>query len=170
MWFLSMRKVAAALLAAFFAGAGLSAAIGQTAKIEFRMVDFSVSVEQALQTRPPAESEILYGIGDKQPYLVEKQVRLSAADMCNAQPGFDQRSNEPIVSFRFNSNGARRFAQVTTENVGRTFAIVIDNEVAAAPVIREPILGGSGQISGKFTVERANELANQIRANAVTKC
>src|SRR6202022_4944951 len=75
------------------------------------------------------------------------------------QPGFDQRTSEPIVSFKFNLNGARRFAQVTQENVGRPFAIVLDNEVISAPVIREPILGGSGQISGGFTVEQANNLA-----------
>ena len=88
----------------------------------------------------------------KPPYLIEKRVMVSGEDLTDAQPGFDQRTSEPIVSFRFNTNGARRFAQATQENVGRPFAIVLDNEVISAPVIREPILGGSGQISGSFTV------------------
>ena len=92
---------------------------------------------------------------------------VSGDDLTDAQPGFDQRTGEPIVSFRFNTAGARRFAQVTQENVGRPFAIVLDNEVISAPVIREPILGGSGQISGNFTVESANDLAILLRAGAL---
>jgi preprotein translocase subunit SecD len=87
--------------------------------------------------------------------------------LTDAQPGFDQRTSEPIVSFKFNTNGARRFAQATQENVGRPFAIVLDNEVISAPVIREPILGGSGQISGNFTIQQANDLAILLRAGAL---
>jgi preprotein translocase subunit SecD len=71
------------------------------------------------------------------------------------------------VSFRFNTSGARKFAQATQENVGRPFAIVLDNKVISAPVIREPILGGSGQISGNFTVESANNLAILLRGGAL---
>ena len=92
---------------------------------------------------------------------------VSGEDLTDAQPGFDQRTSEPIVTFRFNTNGARRFAQATQENVGRPFAIVLDNEVISAPVIREPILGGSGQISGNFTVQAANDLAILLRAGAL---
>ena len=92
---------------------------------------------------------------------------VSGADLTDAQPGFDQRTSEPIVSFRFNTSGARKFAQVTQENVGKPFAIVLDNEVISAPVIREPILGGSGQISGSFTVQSANDLAILLRAGAL---
>src|SRR5882724_10654420 len=139
----------------------------QTAKLTFRMVDLSMSADQALQGRAPAESEILYGATDKQPYLIEKRVVVSGEDLTDAQPGFDQRTSEPIVSFRFNNNGARRFAQITQENVGKPFAIVLDNEVISAPVIREPILGGSGQISGNFTVQGANDLAILLRAGAL---
>jgi preprotein translocase subunit SecD len=98
---------------------------------------------------------------------VEKRILVSGADLTDAQPGFDQRTSEPIVSFRFNTRGARQFAQVTQQNVGRPFAIVLDNEVISAPVIREPILGGSGQISGSFTVESANDLAILLRAGAL---
>ena len=83
-----------------------------------------------------------------------------AAISTDAQPGFDQRTSEPIVNFRFNSTGARKFAEATQENVGKPFAIVLDNKVISAPVIREPILGGSGQISGSFTVQSANDLAD----------
>jgi preprotein translocase subunit SecD len=140
--------------------------LGKTAKLTFRLVDLSASPEQALQSGPPPESEILYD-HNRVPYLIQKRVMVSGEDLTDAQPGFDQRTGEPIVTFRFNSNGARRFAQVTQENVGRPFAIVLDNEVISAPVIREPILGGSGQISGSFTVEQANDLAILLRAGAL---
>jgi preprotein translocase subunit SecD len=72
-----------------------------------------------------------------------------------------------VVNFRFNSSGARRFAEATQQNVGKPFAIVLDNQVVSAPVIREPILGGSGQISGSFTVQQANDLAILLRAGAL---
>src|SRR5215467_7412714 len=135
--------------------------LGRTAKLEFRMVDPTMSAEQALQGRPPPESEVLYGPEKegKPAYLIEKRVLVAGSDLTDAQPGFDQRTSEPIVQFRFNSSGARKFAQATQENVGRPFAIVLDNEVISAPVIREPILQGSGQISGSFSVQGANDLA-----------
>ena len=77
------------------------------------------------------------------------------------------RTNEPVISFRFNSSGARKFGKFTKDHVGRPFAIVLDDKVISAPVIREPILGGSGQISGSFTVETANQLAIQLRSGAL---
>ncbi len=112
--------------------------LGRTAKLTFRLVDMSMPVEQALKGRAPAESEVLYGNEKegKQPYLVERRVIVAGEDLIDAQPGFDQRTNEPIVSFRFNTRGARQFAQVTQQNVGRPFAIVLDNEVISAP--RDP--------------------------------
>src|SRR5262245_8800705 len=143
--------------------------LGKTAKLTFRMVDQTTPVDQAQQGRVPPESEILKGPAKEgsPPYLIEKRVLVSGEDLTDAQPGFDQRNGEPIVTFRFNNNGARRFAAVTQENVGRPFAIVLDNEVISAPVIREPILGGSGQISGSFTVQQANDLAILLRAGAL---
>jgi preprotein translocase subunit SecD len=142
--------------------------IGTTAKLEFRMVDTTVSAEQALQGRAPPDSEILQSYAPPAtPYLVEKRVLVSGDELTDAQPGFDQRTNEPIVSFRFNTSGARKFAQITQESVGKPFAIVLDNKVISAPVIREPILGGSGQISGSFTVQSANDLAILLRAGAL---
>src|SRR5882672_10949661 len=134
--------------------------LGQTAKMEFRVVDPSVSPDQAQQGRVPADSEVLMSEqSPKVPYVIKRQVLVSGGDLTDAQPGFDQRSNEPIVNFKFNSSGSRKFAQATSENVGLPFAIVLDNEVISAPVIREPITGGSGQISGSFTVQAANDLA-----------
>ncbi len=142
--------------------------LGKTAKLDFRMVDVSMPAEQAAQGRVPPDDEILYSTTQpKTPYLVEKRILVSGGDLTDAQPGFDQRTSEPIVSFRFNTSGARKFAQVTQENVGKPFAIVLDNQVISAPVIREPILGGSGQISGSFTVESANDLAILLRAGAL---
>jgi preprotein translocase subunit SecD len=140
--------------------------LGKTAKLDFRMVDQSMPAEQAAETRPPADSEVLDGEGGVK-YLIEKRVLVSGADLTDAQPGFDQRTSEPIVSFRFNSSGARKFAEATQANVGKPFAIVLDNKVISAPVIREPILGGSGQISGTFTVQSANDLAILLRAGAL---
>src|SRR6202451_2439520 len=140
--------------------------LGKTAKLDFRMVDQSMTAEQAADSRAPQDSELLDG-GGNQKYLIEKRVLVSGADLVDAQPGFDQRTSEPIVSFRFNSSGARKFAEATQANVGKPFAIVLDNKVISAPVIREPILGGSGQISGNFTVQSANELAILLRAGAL---
>ncbi len=142
--------------------------LGKTAKMEFRMVDSTVSPDQAQQGRVPPDSEVLMSsTSPKIPYVIKKQVLVSGGDLTDAQPGFDQRSNEPIVSFRFNTSGSRKFAQATSENVGQPFAIVLDNEVISAPVIREPITGGSGQISGSFTVQAANDLAILLRAGAL---
>jgi len=140
--------------------------LGKTAKLDFRMVDQSMTPEQAAEAHS-SESEILDGEQPGQKYLIEKRVLVSGADLTDAQPGFDQRTNEPIVSFRFNSSGARKFAEATQANVGKPFAIVLDNKVVSAPVIREPILGGSGQISGSFTVQQANDLAILLRAGAL---
>jgi preprotein translocase subunit SecD len=143
--------------------------LGKTAKLSFRMVDQSVSPDQLSQGNVPPDSELLKGTKaeNNQPYLIERRELVSGADLTDAQPGFDQRTSEPIVTFRFNNKGAREFAQVTQQSVGKPFAIVLDNEVISAPVIREPILGGSGQISGNFTVQQANDLAILLRAGAL---
>jgi preprotein translocase subunit SecD len=142
--------------------------LGKTAKLDFRMVDTGNSPEEAVKGRVPPEDDLLYtASAPKQPYLIEKRVVVSGGDLTDAQPGFDQRTNEPIVSFRFNNSGSIKFARATQENVGKPFAIVLDNEVISAPVIREPITGGSGQISGSFTVQSANDLAILLRAGAL---
>ena len=140
--------------------------IGKTAKLDFRMVDLSMTPEQAIASHPPADAEILDGEGGSK-YLIDKRVLVSGGDLVDAQPGFDQRNGQPIVNFRFNSSGARKFAEVTKANVGKPFAIVLDNKVISAPVINEPIPGGAGQISGNFTVQSANDLAILLRAGAL---
>jgi preprotein translocase subunit SecD len=142
--------------------------VGKTAKMDFRMVDTTVSPDQAAAGRLPPDSELLPSTEPGHPpYVVKKQVLVSGGDLTDAQPGFDQRTSEPIVSFRFNTSGSRKFSQATSENVGQPFAIVLDNKVISAPVIREPITGGSGQISGSFTVQAANDLAILLRAGAL---
>jgi protein-export membrane protein SecD len=139
----------------------------QTAKLEFRLVDQTMTAQQALQTRPPIDSEILYSQDGREPYLVEDQVMVAGDDLVDAQATFDQQTREPVVSFRFNTNGAKQFGRVTTDNVNKPFAIVLDNKVLSAPVIREPITGGSGQISGSFTTQQANDLALLLRSGAL---
>jgi len=146
----------------------LKALLGKTAKLAFRLVDQSMTAQQALATRVPQGAEILYmtEFDPPQPILVRKRVMVSGESLTDAQPGFDQ-NNQPIISFQFDTSGARKFGDVTSKNVGRPFAIVLDNEVISAPNIREPILGGRGQISGGYTVQTANDLAVLLRAGAL---
>jgi len=143
--------------------------LGQTAKLNFRLVDTSTTAQQAMATRTiPAGAEVLYMSDDPtRPLLVQRRVMVGGDNLVDATPGFDPRSGEPMVSFRFDSTGARLFGEVTRENVGKPFAIVLDNKVISAPVIREAILGGTGQISGSFTVQQANDLAILLRAGAL---
>src|ERR1051325_4580271 len=143
--------------------------LGTTAKLEFRLVDQSIPPNQVDPNSVPPDSELLPSTKAEggQKYLIEKRGLVSGGDLTDAQPGFDQRTSEPIVTFKFNNAGAKKFAQVTTENVGKPFAIVLDNEEISAQVIREAILQGSGQISGNFTVESANNLAVLLRAGAL---
>lgn len=142
--------------------------IGTTAQLTFHLVDRNMTGEQALQSRPPAGTSVFMSVDDPPiPYLLQSKALLGGEDLVDAQVAFGQTSNEPVVTFRFNQSGAREFARVTTDNVNFPFAIVLDNEVISAPVIREPILGGSGQISGDFTIEAAQDLATLLRAGAL---
>lgn len=132
--------------------------LGKTAKLEFRLLGQQASADTDLL--PSRDSG-----GQRVP--VERRIIVEGGDLVDAQPSFDSRTNEPIVNFRFNIRGAQRFAQATTENVGRPLAIVLDNEVISAPVIQTPITGGAGQISGRFTVQQANDLSVLLRAGAL---
>ncbi len=147
----------------------LKALLGKTAKMEFRMVDLTVSPDQAERGDVPPNSELLPSAdpSNPRPYVVKKEVLVSGGDLINAQPGFDQRNGQPIVSFKFNARGSAKFAKATSEHVKEPFAIVLDNKVISAPVIQEPITAGSGQISGNFTVQQANDLAILLRAGAL---
>jgi SecD/SecF fusion protein len=132
--------------------------LGRTAKLEFRMLGQQGATD--VDTLPMRDAG-----GQKVP--VERRVIVEGGDLVDAQPAFDSRTNEPIVNFRFNIRGAQRFGQATSENVGRALAIVLDNEVISAPTIQTAITGGSGQISGRFTVQQAQDLAVLLRAGAL---
>jgi preprotein translocase subunit SecD len=143
--------------------------IGETAKLTFHEVHPSLSADEAKMTSIPTGFKIYpsdksEGGGE---YLLREQPVVQGADLADAQPGFDSRTGEPVINFRFNQIGARKFGNFTKDHVGRPFAIVLDDKVISAPVIREPILGGSGQISGNFTVEGTNTLAVQLRSGSL---
>ena len=151
--------------------AALRRLLGQTAQLTFHMVDMGTSAAEVrrgdasagLMVVPSAqETEAGEPVTD---WVLRRRVELSGENLTDAQPSFQE--NQPVVSFRFDTSGARKFADITTENVGRLFAIVLDDEVISAPRIQEPITGGSGVISGDFTVEEANELALLLRSGAL---
>jgi SecD/SecF fusion protein len=100
-------------------------------------------------------------------YTLEAPVALEGKHISDARLGFSQRTNEPVVTFTLDNDGARRFGELTRENIGRALAIVLDNKVITAPVIRSAIQAGSGEISGAFTSATANELALLLRAGAL---
>jgi protein-export membrane protein SecD len=145
----------------------LKRVLGQTARMTFHLVDFSAAANQITPGREPPGSK-LYAMKKEpgQKMLLRERAVLSGDRLKDARQSFDGQSGEPVVSFSFDLQGARIFAQVTTENVGRPFAIVLDNEIITAPNIRTPITGGQGQIEGGFTVETANELAIMLNAGS----
>jgi SecD/SecF fusion protein len=132
--------------------------LGATAKLEFRLVADAGAAPGDLEELPQQQGGTI---------PVEKRVMVAGEDLVDAQPGFDSRTGEPVVNFRFNLRGGQRFGEVTSDNVGRPFAIVLDSKVISAPRILSPITGGSGQISGNFTVEQADNLAVLLRAGAL---
>jgi len=138
--------------------------IGTTARLTFQpVVSRTSNPDQDPGNRnmiaPALNEEGVY-------YILEQTAVVSGEDLTDAQPGFDQ-NGQASVNFRFNPSGGRKFGQYTSENVGSPFAIVLDNEVISAPRINEPITGGSGQITGNFTVEESTELAVLLRAGAL---
>ncbi len=146
--------------------------LGSTAKMTFHMVDQNVTLDDLQQGTVSTGTRILLGDdknsdGSPRKYPILTRVMLSGDMLVDAHTVFDQQTGEPVVAFRFNNAGARKFADITTENVGKPFAIVLDNKVITAPVIRSPIIGGSGIISGNFTVESANDLSLLLRAGAL---
>ncbi len=152
----------------------LKALLGRTAKMTFHMVDVSVNPDDIERGVAPAGSRILPGDakdtrGDGRPrrYAILNKVEISGDMLVDAHPSYDDRTNEPIVSFRLNNAGARRFGEVTAANIGKPFAVVLDNKIITAPVIRSAILGGSGYISGGFDTQGANDLALLLRAGAL---
>jgi preprotein translocase subunit SecD len=139
--------------------------IGKTAKMEFKMVD-----ETAESTGNGPATSVQLPVIEKdgapgQKLWIRKPVMVSGENLTDAQQGFD--GGMPIVQFKFDSVGARKFGDATKANVGKRFAIVLDNQIISAPVIRDAILGGSGVISGNFTTESARDLSILLRAGAL---
>lgn len=151
------------------------ALINQTALLEFKLVDESMSAEAALGGTVPPGSEILYEVssdpetGDlikTNPHLLKKRTLLTGEYVKDASVRFNQ-YNEPYVSLSFDSKGGRQFARITEQNVGKQLAIVLDNNVHSAPVINEPIPSGEAMISGRYTIDTARDLAIVLRAGAL---
>jgi len=143
--------------------------ISKTARLEFHLVHPTMTAAQAEAQGIPSGYEILHsapdsGGGDE---LINENVELGGEDLTNAQPGFDQQTGRSVVTFSFNTHGAIVFGDITSKNVGKRFAIVLDNQVITAPVIQTPITGGTGQITGNFTPQSANDLAVLLRAGAL---
>lgn len=146
--------------------------LGKTAKLEFKLVDTAASPTDVAQGIAPPGDEILpYSEANSQGQIAKIAVKrlggIKGDQLTNAQQTFDQRNNTAVVSITFNQQGGEKFAKLTTENVNKPFAIVLDNKVLSAPNINEPILGGSAQISGNFTVDSANQLAIALRSGAL---
>jgi preprotein translocase subunit SecD len=151
---------------------GLIAILQTTAKMTFQLVDESADIAQAMRGIVPIGSELLpmkKGANGEAlpPVVVQKRVLVAGDRLTNAQPGFDSRTNQPDINFTFDSVGANEFGNVTKDNVGHRFAIVLDKQVLTDPTIQEPILGGQGQITGNFTPKDANDLAVLLRAGAL---
>ncbi len=153
----------------------LKRTLGKTAKMTFQLVDEAADRGGAAQRGVAPIGDEILPVQNKDPkaipqmIVVEKRVMVAGDRLVDASAGFDSRTGEPTVNFRFDSVGAREFGDVTKSFPGGTqrFAIVLDKQVISAPVINEPILGGSGQISGSFTAESANDLAILLRAGAL---
>ena len=144
----------------------LKSLISKTARLEFHLVHPTMSAAQAEAQGIPSGYYIVPS-ADGGNELLNENVELGGEDLTNAQPGFDQQTGRSVVSFSFNTHGAIVFGEITSKNVGKRFAIVLDNQVITAPVIQQPITGGSGQISGNFTSASANDLAVLLRAGAL---
>ncbi|HEY0414683.1 MAG TPA: protein translocase subunit SecD [Allosphingosinicella sp.] len=145
--------------------AALKALIGRTAKLEFKLVDQNVPPDQLASGHAPVGSQILH-FENGAPIAVQRRAIINGSQLTKAQQSFDQ-NNQPVVAITFNSEGGHRFAQVTRDNVNKPFAIILDNVVLSAPNINEPILGGSAQIMGSFTVESAQSLAIALQSGSL---
>ena len=139
--------------------------LGQTAKMNFHLIE-----PNATSTNPrdlPPGTMLLPGSGDEsgRMYVVRRRIEVPGERLVDSQPSFQD--GQPVVSFRFDTAGGKRFGQVTSANVGHQLAIVLDNRVISAPVLESPIVGGSGIIRGSFTVQQVNDLSLLLRAGAL---
>ena len=155
--------------------------LGKTAKLEFKLVDTNADGTQLAQGAAPIGDQILpypSAAGFQAPYIglppgkppviaVRGSAIITGQDLVDARQQNDQTDNSPVVGFQFNTQGGKNFAKTTTDNVGKPFAIILDNSVISAPNIETPILGGGGIIRGGFTVQSANDLAIQLKSGAL---
>lgn len=145
--------------------AELERLIGQTAQLTFQMVDVEADVQAALAGQIPIDSELFYDEAQT-PYVVKKRVLVSGANLTRAEVTTDA-NGQTAIGFRFDGQGARRFAQATTQNIGRPFAIILDGRVISAPRIQSAITGGSGIIEGRFSIQEASEMVNLLNGGAL---
>jgi preprotein translocase subunit SecD len=152
------------------------ALIGKTARLEFKLVNESMSPATALKQGIPPGSEVLYEnvvdkktgkVIEKTPHLIQKRVLLTGDMLTAAEVRYDQDFNEPYVAITFNSLGASAFFDLTSKNVKKRLAIILDDHVYSAPVIQEAIAGGRAQVTGSFTTNEAKDLAIALRAGAL---
>ncbi|MFH0827114.1 MAG: protein translocase subunit SecD [Candidatus Omnitrophota bacterium] len=143
--------------------------IGKTALLEFKLVSSeSEMLKQALEGNVPEGFELKYAPEDDEPLLLEKQAVLVGDALVDATINFSQSQfNEPVVSLKFNAQGAQAFSDITKNNVGRRLAIVLDGKVQSAPRIKEPIPSGEAVITGRFSIEEAQDLALVLRVGAL---
>ena len=133
--------------------------IGTTAKLTFRFIADNDAKKQSY--------EKLQSKNNLETYNVQKKLVLSGEHLTDAQPGFDNLNNSSVVNFKLDGFGAKKFAYATKNNIGKRLAIIIDDKVVSAPVVRDAITTGNGQISGSFSVEEANNLSIILRSGAL---
>ena len=138
--------------------------LGKTAKMSFHLVDSASRASDAKRGKLAAKYKLAYGeMGE--PYVITRKPVVGGENLVDAQPSFQD--GQAVVSFKFNSLGGKKFGEVTRDNIGEHLAIVLDNEVISAPTIQTAIMGGSGVITGNFTVKSANDLALLLRSGAL---
>jgi len=151
--------------------AALKNQLGQTAKLEFKLVDATALPSDLAQGIVPPGSELVYYANPQKdgayPIAVKRLGGIKGDQLTNARQGNDPQTNQAVVTIDFDQQGGAKFAKLTTENVGKQFAIILDGKVLSAPVIQEPIIGGTARISGSFTVDSANQLAINLRSGAL---
>jgi protein-export membrane protein SecD len=150
----------------------LISTLGKTGKMTFQLVDDTADAQQAQRGIVPIGEELLPQAKDKSgeaqpPLVVERRIMVNGDRLKTARQDNDPQTNEPDIHFSFDTVGAKEFGDATSANVNRRFAIVLDNQIITAPVIRGPILGGEGDITGNFTMQEATDLANIIQSGAL---
>jgi preprotein translocase subunit SecD len=149
----------------------LKSLLGKTAKLEFKLVDTAALPSDIDQGIAPPGDQIVPGAPgtsyEGRKIAVKRFGGIRGDSLTDAKQGFDQQTNRPVVNIQFDRQGADKFATLTTQNVNKPFAIILDGQVLSAPNINEPILGGSAQIMGGFTVKSATELAIALRSGAL---